>query len=143
MKGQTCSERVAAQMEQREEQIHNLFLVRDGDALAPVVREAFDLGVNDPLPEGADATEQAYDRLNELPLSVEVEHVVRIVLSTGGPHDEIRAYVRGGEMFRAEYAFQDWYEGATLPVLEVDSALWRYAEEIVEMMADTERLPRN
>ena len=135
MRDQSCSERIAGKMTAREELLEGLYRVADMSAGAEDVRGVLELSESDELPTDCDASEQAYDRLWELPLSVERETVVRIVISTGGPHDEIRAFVRDGAMYRAEYVFQDWFDSATLPVPE-DSALWRYAESAVEMHAD-------
>lgn len=36
-----------------------------------------------------------------------------VCLSTGGPADGFRLDFQDGEIIRAEYYFQDWYDGAT------------------------------
>lgn len=57
--------------------------------------------------------EELEQTLWELPLSVETTRVITVLLSTGGPHDEIRFYLDSdNEVTRIEYVFKDWYDVA-------------------------------
>lgn len=60
--------------------------------------------------EDADA---AYDEANCYGLGLSVTRVLRWDLSTGGPGDWIEFHVDSdGDLVRAEYVFQDWFDGA-------------------------------
>jgi len=58
-------------------------------------------------------------------LSVEHYKVTKVVLSTGGPHDEFNIYTNeDGEIVRIEYVFKDWFDVAseTLSGSDFDTA---------------------
>lgn len=62
---------------------------------------------------------------NEGILSADIEISVRVCLSTGGPADGFVLSVSDNgygelEIDSAEYYFQDWYDGATMPVTDSD-----------------------
>jgi hypothetical protein len=116
-----CEERIAAHMEGREQDAAGLFAVTDGDSASF---------------EGETMTdEEAYERLWEWPLSVEVRRYVRIQLSTGGPGDWLDAEIdEDGEVIRVDYHFNDWFDHAERPVNDFD-ALYRLACHYVEGMA--------
>ena len=68
-------------------------------------------------------------------LAIDVEHqrVVTVCLSTGGPGDEYRLYIRGEtlphqEFYKMEYHFIPWGERGILEILE-DSELWKLLEQ--------------
>lgn len=81
--------------------------------------------------EGQDADEA----LDELPLSVEVVRHVVIVLSTGGPHEEIDAVVDGDTMMRAHFR-AGWGSDSRETRLTPNDALWTLAERYVSMVVD-------
>jgi len=60
-----------------------------------------------------DVREEAMQELYEAPLSIEVEHRIRVVFSTGGPHTEVEV-----DPGRGTYTFRlmDWWDGATAPL---------------------------
>ncbi len=58
--------------------------------------------------------EEAYEEQWELPLSVEVLRVVKVLLSWGGPSDWFECTVdEEGEITRISYHFQDWFDHAS------------------------------
>jgi hypothetical protein len=83
MPDKTCEERIGEQLQDRLDDLRGLFRRED------------------------------YDEISEYPLSVEIERKVRIVLSTGGPHDEFVATLHDdGSISDVEYVFMDWFDGA-------------------------------
>jgi hypothetical protein len=62
--------------------------------------------------------DEAYEELMEAPLSVEVEHRVKVVFSTGGPHTEVEI-----DPGRGTYTFRlmDWWDGATAPLTDEEA----------------------
>lgn len=56
----------------------------------------------------------------------------RYQLSTGGPGDELRFYGDPeGKIYKVEYWFLDWFDGAKVNVTETDEAKW-----LVEFFSD-------
>jgi hypothetical protein len=87
----TCEARIDEELESRLESLRETFAKVDSDS----------------------DQDEGYQELDELPLSVETIRSVRIVLSTGGPHDEfVFTLDSDGEIVRTEYVFQDWFDGA-------------------------------
>ena len=67
-----------------------------------------------------DGYEDAIEELDNIPLSIEPVRQVRIVLSTGGPHDEFLCTLDpDGRVARVEYIFQDWFDGARRTLSDV------------------------
>ena len=59
------------------------------------------------LREASEPDEHGDDRTHELPLCIERETVYRIVLGTGGPHDEVRVHVdEHGEVTGGSYVYR-------------------------------------
>jgi len=82
------------------------------------------------------ARETADERLDEMPLSVEIVRHVKILLGTGGPADWLDAELDSdGDVRTLEYHFADWFDHASVPV-DQDSPLWRYAERYAELTAE-------
>lgn len=101
----SCEERIDRELKERLEELRELFANDD------------------------------YETLSELPLSVEVERKVRIVLSTGGPHDEFVATLHeDGTVSDVEYVFMDWFDGARRSVRDP------VGEQFMDYFAET--LPR-
>ena len=117
----TCQQRIGAHMESREEDIAALYVLVDNET-------------DDTYAEGLEG-------LESLPLSIESHLVVKILLSWGGPSDFIEVIVNEltpnarhmsqYEILSATYHFQDWFDGASMPISE-DSAMWRYVTDTVE-----------
>jgi hypothetical protein len=73
-------------------------------------------------------------RYNEMAYGVTRREIVEIIWSGGGPADSLEMTLSDGELMAVNYIYQDWYDGARLAVDE-DSPAYRYALEILEMMA--------
>jgi hypothetical protein len=115
----TCEERIDDQLKGRADHIAALFAAEDAWDKTTVVDDE-ELTSDD-----------ASDRLGELPLSIELIRTVKILLSTGGPADWLEARLDDDGVSRVEYHFADWYDHAERTV-EKDSPLWRYAEQMSE-----------
>ena len=106
----TCADLIAGELKDREQQLEQLYtLADDGDD---------------------DAREQIY----EMAYGVTRREIVEIIWSGGGPADSLEMTLSDGELMAVNYIYQDWYDGARLAVDE-DSPAYRYALEILEMMA--------
>lgn len=120
---QTCEQRIAEHMADRAEHIGQLYGVIDTEQAATVDYEEID-------------AEQAQERLDELPLSVEAVRHVKILFGTGGPADWLDAELDSEGGIRVlMYHFADWGDHAARYV-EQDSPLWRIAEWFVQPMAE-------
>ena len=101
----TCEARIDKQLQGRIDDLTELHNVVDDDE-----------GVIDGEEIDAD---DAYDRLANLPLSVDVKHTMTVLLSTGGPGDQFEIEIEKGEHGweladdEATYRFLDWFDGAT------------------------------
>jgi len=114
----TCEQRISGIMNDRE----------------LILQEAYtsmDTGEPNPRFEGYD---EVQDFIMEYALGFSKYQVVKIELSTGGPADWLECHVDDENcLFRVDYHFSDWFDHSELRVRE-GSALWRYAEEVVEWM---------
>lgn len=118
----TCAERIGEHWKGRAEDLRALLPVAQGNIPAPDAeddRQALvNLGIDaDDLDNEDAALESAQERLWEMPLSIEMVRVVRVLLSTGGPEDAIEYTLDSdGDVIRAEYVFKDWFDGARKPL---------------------------
>lgn len=120
----TCAERIRDHLSGREGDMQEMFGATD-----PV--NAFY------LPD-EEAQDEKMAELHDYALGVSTYTVVRIDLSTGGPADWLEAKCCEGqhgclEVERVTYHFADWFDHAEEEVQE-ESALWGYAEYVVEMV---------
>jgi hypothetical protein len=114
-KNKTCAELIGAELADREAELARLYSVIDSG-------------------DGMDLEDQAYNEINEMSYGIEIKKVFTVTWSGGGPADWIEITTDGeGSLERVEYIYQDWYDGARLEVKE-GSAVWRYAEGILESM---------
>lgn len=130
VEGKSCEERIGLQLRGRLQDF-DLFETAAQRVLSePEEYKALEaLGVEIPWGDTGDeannddVAEKAEEVAWEYPLSVETVTSIRIVLSTGGPHDEFVCEVEeDGEPVHIVYRFQDWYDGAER-VLEGDEFL--------------------
>ena len=74
--------------------------------------------------------------LDELPIGVSVQKVIKVQLSWGGPADYIEIYVSGYPeqegIDKVVYHYQDWFDGASMIVPE-NSDMFEYAEWFIDM----------
>ena len=97
---QSCEERIAGQLAGRLEDMDAIMAAIDSEEPS---QEFVDEYGDDPW-----ATHSEY------PLAIEEVRQVRIVLGTGGPHDEFLVTLDSeGDIVRISYVFQDWFDGAT------------------------------
>lgn len=110
----TCSERIAAAMASEEENLKEIY-------------EAIDS--NDGTME---AHEEAYESLHEYALGITTRKETVITLSWGGPASYLEVTHDGSDIYSVTYRFSDWFDTATQE-LEEGSALYRYAQEMIDM----------
>ena len=106
----TCAELIDSELADREQYLADLYAKQDGDT------------------EEAD---QAMEEIHEMAYGISTFSVARVVWSGGGPSDFIEITYDDSDIIKVEYVYQDWYDGARVTVQE-DSAVYRYAEEIME-----------
>lgn len=75
------------------------------------------------------------DEAQDFALSIETDKLTTVCLSWGGPSDYLEILWFGNdfnwEIKRVTYRFSDWFDTATEAV-EEGSALWQYAEHVIE-----------
>ena len=91
-------------------------------------------GINPETGNPYEDEDQQYEDADNMILSLDRRITVTVVLSTGGPHDELVFTYNGEpgdhEPDSIDYRFQDWYDGATrrLTGSDYDTALNAYGE---------------
>jgi hypothetical protein len=114
MSNPTCSERIAEQMQSRNETLEEIY------------DKMNDYDDDEKSAEGSD--EYAY-----LPLEITSYKVIKIVFSTGGPSDWLEIKLDyDDEVSKVSYHFQDWFDHAEMEVKK-NTYLWQYAEEHAEL----------
>ena len=85
--------------------------------------------------------ENSYEALNEFGLSIDYiepntfedqkNGYIRYQLSYGGPSDELRFYIDDNkELYKCDYAYLDWFDGAVIDVTEEENIKDLYANYI-------------
>jgi len=116
-------------MDSTKDYVTGAFRSRNDDLTAMLAAEA----AGDEY-EGDDPTE----RMEELPLSVELIRHVEILLSTGGPAEWIDAELETDGCIRSAEFVAVWgSERRVTRVAETD-ALWRFAERFADMYGPAE-----
>lgn len=113
-KQKTCAELIGSELADREAYLAELFKKQ----------------------EDGDFTEQdeAFTEMSQMSYGIDVKKVYKVIWSGGGPADWIEITTDAeGNLEGVEYIYQDWFDGARKEVQE-GSAVWRYAEGILEMM---------
>jgi hypothetical protein len=64
-------------------------------------------------------------------LSIDTYTLTVVCLSYGGPSSYLEIKHKGSEIYTVTYRFSDWFDTATIPVLECEPA-YDYARSIVE-----------
>jgi len=109
----TCAERISSQLASEEEALKEIYT-------------RLDSGDDSDL-------EEAQDELNEYALGIAEHQETVITLSWGGPASYLEVCHRGTDIYRITYRFSDWFDTATEQVTDEDSALYRYAQEIINV----------
>lgn len=73
------------------------------------------------------------DYFDDPALSIDTFTLTSVCLSYGGPSSYLEIKHKDGEVISVTYRFSDWYDTATLPVLESEPA-YEYALSIVESL---------
>lgn len=112
-KNLSCEDRIESEKKSREETLKEIFSKLSSS----------DYETND----------EGYDELTDLAMSVEEFTVIKCLFGTGGPADWLEIVVTDykEEIVKVIYHFADWFDHAEM-VVEEDSPLYEYAEQIVE-----------
>lgn len=106
----TCADLIAGELKDREQQLEQLYALAD------------------------DGDDDAREQIQEMAYGIDRREIFKVIWSGGGPADSLELIVSDGELISVTYVYQDWFDGARLAV-EQDSPAYRYAQEILEMMA--------
>jgi hypothetical protein len=112
-KEMTCADRISASLESTEESLKDIFTLIDD-------------GRNE-------ETDQGYELLYEYALGLDTRQETIITLSWGGPADYLEVSHRGADIYTITYRFSDWFDTATQEVTDQESAIWRYAQDIINV----------
>jgi hypothetical protein len=112
-KEKTCAERISDALANTEASLRDIFTLIDD-------------GRNE-------ETEQGYESLNEYALGIDTRQETIITLSWGGPADYLEVTHRGAEIYSITYRFSDWFDTATVEVTDEESAIWRYAQDVINL----------
>jgi len=112
-----CEDRIDNELKDREDYLARLYSIADS---------------------GDDVTgdrDDAREDIDEMAYGISTMKVTRVIWSGGGPADHIEIFHDDAGIDRVEYVYQDWYDGARRPITHEDSAIYRYAQEILELEA--------
>jgi len=109
----TCSERISSQLASEEENLKEIYARLDS---------------------GDDSIlDEAQSELYDYALGIDERQETVITLSWGGPASYLEITHRGTEIYTVTYRFSDWFDTATKEVTDEDSALYRYAQEMINV----------
>ena len=109
----TCAERIDDSLTGTEESLKDIFTLIDD-------------GRNE-------ETEQGYELLYEYALGLDTRQETIITLSWGGPASYLEVTHRGADIYTITYRFSDWFDTATQEVTDEESAIWRYAQDVINI----------
>lgn len=108
-----CADIIDADIKSTEEYLSGLLDSLDGDT-------------------SDDERDEVSTQLDEFAQGVEKYHMVRLILSGGGPSSFVDViYTPLGDIQNIAYHYQDWYDGA-VKLLPKSSPIWRWAEAQLE-----------
>ncbi len=92
-------------------------------------------------PDDTDTTtdydyDYAREELDALPLSIESDRLYTVVFGTGGPHDEMQIVATPDGYIKNVTYHAFWGGDTSITKIYPNSALYRYAEEIVEYLTE-------
>ena len=111
-----CADKIAKELESREEDLLSYYRIIDSDDVLEENRE------------------RAREAINEMAYGIDTRTVSRVIWSGGGPADYLEITHKDGEVLSVEYLYQEWFDGAKLSVPE-DSPAYRYALEMIEILS--------
>ena len=116
-----CAERIADQLASEERNLGDIYKVLDGES--------------EPAGEASETQtiDEAYSELYNYALGIDTIKQTTITLSWGGPASYLEILHRGTEITQLTYRFSDWFDTATQEITDTDSALYRYAQEMINI----------
>jgi len=116
-----CTERIADQLASEERNLGDIYKVLDGES--------------EPAGEASETQtiDEAYSELYNYALGIDTINQTTITLSWGGPASYLEILHRGTEITQLTYRFSDWFDTATQEITDTDSALYRYAQEMINI----------
>ena len=116
-----CAERIADQLASEERNLGDIYKVLDGES--------------EPAGEASETQtiDEAYSELYNYALGIDTINQTTITLSWGGPASYLEILHRGTEITQLTYRFSDWFDTATQEITDTDSALYRYAQEMINI----------
>ena len=107
----TCAERIDDNLTSTEESLKDIFMLID---------------------DGRDEEmEQGYELLYDYALGLDTRQETIITLSWGGPASYLEVTHRGADIYTITYRFSEWFDTATQEVTDEESAIWRYAQDVI------------
>jgi hypothetical protein len=110
-----CADKIAGELESREEDLLSYYRIIDSDDVSDENRE------------------RAIQAVEEMAYGIDTRTVSRVIWSGGGPSDYLDITHKGADVYAVEYHYQEWFDGAKLSVPE-DSPAYRYALELIEIL---------
>ena len=120
-KEKTCAERISDSLQGTEESLAEIFAVLDGEI------------DQDSEESETQQIDNAYSALYEYALGTDTRQETIITLSWGGPASYLEVTHRGAEIYTITYRFSDWFDTATKEITDENSAIWRYAQNIIDI----------
>jgi len=118
-----CSDRIDESLQDTEQSLKDLFDTIDGDNVSEDESET-------------QSTDNAYEELNNYALGVNTKKVTTITLSWGGPASFLEVEHDDLGIDKITYRFSDWFDTATVEVLDQESMVWRYVEQVMSGMGE-------
>jgi len=112
-KEQTCAERINDSLTSTEESLKDIFALVDDSR--------------------DEEREQGYELLWDYALGTDTRQETIITLAWGGPASYLEVTHRGAEIYTITYRFSDWFDTATQEVTNEESAIWRYAQDVINV----------
>jgi hypothetical protein len=75
--------------------------------------------------------EQGYESLYEYALGIDTRQQTVITLEWGGPASYLEVTHKKDEIYKIIYRFSDWFDTATQEITDESSAIWRYAQDVI------------
>ena len=108
----TCAERIADQLASEEENLKYLY---------------------ERIDSNLDEIDEAQEDLYNYALGMSTIKETTITLSWGGPASYLEILHDGAEITQLTYRFSDWFDTATKEITDEESALYRYAQEMINI----------
>jgi len=117
----TCAERIADSLKNTEESLGAIY-----DAIEGKVDQESEESETSQM-------DAAYSELYEYALGIDSSKHTVITLSWGGPASYLEVIHRGTDIHTLTYRFSDWFDTATELITDEESAVYRYAQEMINI----------